>query len=79
MVRSLVALAQELGMKVIVEGIENEAQLRAIQELGANQVQGFYLGRPTPDPLAHFSFPEATVANVIDDQKLLAPEQQEVQ
>ena len=50
MVRSLILLAQELGMKVIVEGIESEAQLKTIQKLGANQVQGFYLGRPTPDP-----------------------------
>jgi EAL domain-containing protein (putative c-di-GMP-specific phosphodiesterase class I) len=66
-------------MKVIVEGIESEAQLSVIHELGANQVQGYYLGRPTPDPTAHLSFPEATVANVIDDQTLLVPEQLEVQ
>jgi diguanylate cyclase (GGDEF)-like protein len=79
MVRSLVALAQELGMKVIVEGIENEAQLRAIQELGANQVQGYYLGRPTPEPLALLSFPEATAASVIHDQTVMVPEQLEVQ
>jgi diguanylate cyclase (GGDEF)-like protein len=77
MVRSLVVLAQELGMKVIVEGIENEAQLRTIQELGANQVQGYYLGRPTPDPLVHLTSPEATIANVIDDQSFLVPEQLE--
>ena len=44
MVRSLILLAQELGMKVIVEGIESESQLRTIEELGANQVQGYYLG-----------------------------------
>ena len=79
MVRSLIVLAQELGMKVIVEGIENEAQLRAIQELGANQVQGYYLGRPTPDPLSHLSLPEATGANVMDDQMFLVPEKLEVQ
>ena len=78
MVRSLVVLAQELGMKVIVEGIENEAQLRTIQELGANQVQGYYLGRPTPDPLVHLSFPEAKIENIVDDQTLRASEQLEV-
>lgn len=50
MVHSLVVLAHELGMKVIVEGIENEAQLAIIKEIGANAVQGFLLGRPTPEP-----------------------------
>ncbi len=55
MVQSIVVLAQQLGMKVIVEGVENEEQLGAIQELGADAVQGFLLGRPTPDPAAHLT------------------------
>ena len=59
MVRSLIVLAQELGMNVIVEGIETEAQLRAIQEIGANEVQGFLLGHPTADPMAHLLHPDA--------------------
>jgi len=50
MVRSLVTLAHNLNMQVIVEGIETPQQLEMIQTLGANEVQGFLLGRPTPDP-----------------------------
>ncbi|HLH07989.1 MAG TPA: EAL domain-containing protein [Terriglobales bacterium] len=53
MVRSLIVLAQELGMKVIVEGIETDEQLKLIQEMGGNEAQGYLLGRPTPNPISH--------------------------
>jgi diguanylate cyclase (GGDEF)-like protein len=73
MVRSLILFAQELGMKVIVEGIESEAQLRAIQEIGADEAQGYFLGRPTANPLARLSSPDGIVQNVMND--LVAIEQ----
>ncbi len=52
LVHSLVILAHKLGMRVIAEGIETEKQLERLAEIGTNEVQGFLLGRPTPDPLA---------------------------
>src|SRR5665213_600660 len=55
LVQSLVLLAQQLGMKVIVEGIETEAQLKVVEEMGADQVQGYLLGRPTADPMAELA------------------------
>jgi predicted signal transduction protein with EAL and GGDEF domain len=59
MVTSLIALGQNLGMRIIAEGIENERQLQLVEELGCNDVQGYLLGRPIPDPGAHLwmSFP----------------------
>ncbi len=50
MVRSLVTLAHNLNMQVIAEGVETPEQLEIIKNLGGNQVQGFLLGLPTPDP-----------------------------
>ncbi len=55
MVQSLVTLAHNLGMQVIVEGIETNEQLAMIKRFGGNEVQGYLLGRPTPDPIAHLS------------------------
>jgi diguanylate cyclase (GGDEF)-like protein len=52
MVHSLVTLAHNLNMQVIVEGIETPKQLEMIKDFGGNQVQGFLLGRPTADPLS---------------------------
>ncbi|HZP17497.1 MAG TPA: EAL domain-containing protein [Terriglobales bacterium] len=51
MVQSLVTLAHNLNMQVVVEGIETSEQLELIARVGGNQVQGYLLGRPTPDPL----------------------------
>ena len=39
-------LAGKLGMQVVVEGIETEAQRREIVALGAEQAQGWLFGRP---------------------------------
>lgn len=52
LIRSLVGLAHNIGMRVIVEGVENQQQMDVIRELAANEIQGFLLGRPTPDPMA---------------------------
>jgi diguanylate cyclase (GGDEF)-like protein len=56
MVRSLVTLAHDLGMTVIAEGIETPEQLKLIKDMGGNEVQGYLLGRATPDPAALLSF-----------------------
>jgi len=53
MVRTLIALAHNFGMKVIVEGVESMEQLELIKALGANEVQGFMSGRPTPNPVMY--------------------------
>lgn len=43
---SLVDFARRAGMKLIVEGIENEDELRTVVEAGVELAQGFFLGRP---------------------------------
>ncbi|WP_272891810.1 bifunctional diguanylate cyclase/phosphodiesterase [Stutzerimonas stutzeri] len=46
--RAIIAMAHSLGMSVIAEGVENQAQLDFLREHGCDEVQGFYLGRPIP-------------------------------
>lgn len=45
-VRSIIALAKSLGMEIVAEGVEQEAQLAQLRELGCQAVQGYLLGRP---------------------------------
>ena len=45
-VSSTISLAQKIGMVVIAEGVETEEQLRTLQQLGCDMVQGFLLSRP---------------------------------
>lgn len=47
-VHSIVSLARSLGLRVNAEGVETEAQLKLLQELGCDELQGFLLGRPAP-------------------------------
>jgi diguanylate cyclase (GGDEF)-like protein len=50
LVESILTLARNLDMKVIVEGIENDEQLALVGKLGGDEAQGYLLGRPSPDP-----------------------------
>jgi diguanylate cyclase (GGDEF)-like protein/PAS domain S-box-containing protein len=47
-VRSTIGLAQNLGLKVIAEGVEDAATLQRLTELGCDQVQGYFISRPMP-------------------------------
>ncbi|MBV8341757.1 MAG: EAL domain-containing protein [Gammaproteobacteria bacterium] len=45
-VRSIVALCHSLGLQVVAEGVERNAQLRFLAQLGSMSVQGYLVGRP---------------------------------
>ncbi|MBF8164076.1 EAL domain-containing protein [Pseudomonas mendocina] len=47
-VRTVIALGQSMGMTVIAEGVETEAQRRFLADNGCSQFQGYLLGRPMP-------------------------------
>jgi diguanylate cyclase (GGDEF)-like protein/PAS domain S-box-containing protein len=47
-VRSVVSLAREFGMKTTAEGIESEAQLTRLRSMGCTQAQGFLFAQPLP-------------------------------
>ena len=47
-VKSIIALGCELRMRVTVEGVETLNQADFLQDANADQVQGFYFGRPMP-------------------------------
>jgi diguanylate cyclase (GGDEF)-like protein len=47
-VAAVVALAERLDVTVTAEGVETEAQLRAVADLGCRFAQGYYLSRPEP-------------------------------
>ena len=53
-VSNIVAYAHARSMQLIAEGIENDAELRKVIDLGVDLLQGFYLGRPAavPAPIA---------------------------
>jgi|GEM_PF-2361695 len=46
LIRSIIAMADALNLKVITEGVETMEQLRVITELGCHYIQGFLFTRP---------------------------------
>lgn len=55
-VQSVLSMAHNLHMKVIVEGIETREQLELMRALGTNEAQGYLLGRPTPNPMERLAW-----------------------
>jgi len=50
MVRSVLAMANALNLRVVTEGVETEQQLDILRALGCEEAQGYLLGRPeTPE------------------------------
>ena len=47
-VRSTIAMAHDLGISVVAEGVENGRAWEMLASFGAGAIQGFYLARPMP-------------------------------
>ena len=43
-----VLLAHKLGMKVVAEGVETEAQLKYLLSIGCEKIQGYLISKPMP-------------------------------
>jgi EAL domain-containing protein (putative c-di-GMP-specific phosphodiesterase class I) len=46
--KAIVVMAHALGMRVVAEGVETAGQLRALQEMCCNEIQGFLISLAVP-------------------------------
>ncbi len=54
-VQGIIALAHSLDIRVIAEGVENEAQLAKLTSLGCDFAQGYFFAKPlSPDDFVEF-------------------------
>jgi diguanylate cyclase (GGDEF)-like protein len=52
-VRSTIDLGHNMGLRVVAEGVENEAVWHLLAQMGCDQAQGYFMGKPMPmDALA---------------------------
>ena len=45
---AIIQMSHSLGLHVLAEGVETEAQLHYLQDEKCDYVQGYYTGRPMP-------------------------------
>ena len=48
LVKSLISVAKVRGLRVIAEGVELKEQYERLKEMGCDEIQGYYFGRPIP-------------------------------
>lgn len=41
-------MGKDLGIEVVAEGVEDNATLRLLRQLGCDRAQGFYIAKPLP-------------------------------
>jgi EAL domain-containing protein (putative c-di-GMP-specific phosphodiesterase class I) len=46
---STIAMVKNLGLTVIAEGVETQAQLRSLTEHDCDLIQGYYFSKPIPE------------------------------
>jgi diguanylate cyclase (GGDEF)-like protein/PAS domain S-box-containing protein len=59
LLRGIVGLGKALGLHLVAEGIERDAQEGIVQELGCDGAQGFHFGRPESGAVAERELGEA--------------------
>jgi len=52
-VAATLALAHGLGLKVVAEGVETQAQADLLAKNGCEELQGFFFARPAPASAIH--------------------------
>ena len=48
MMRNVVQIAKDIGIRTVAEGVETEADEKFLQSIGCNYGQGYYYSRPVP-------------------------------
>ncbi|HEY2465375.1 MAG TPA: phosphodiesterase [Steroidobacteraceae bacterium] len=65
-VKAILRLAESFGSRIIAEGIEREADLRVVRDLGVDCVQGYALGYPLPEPAENIPITAGALLNAHD-------------
>jgi EAL domain-containing protein (putative c-di-GMP-specific phosphodiesterase class I) len=62
--QAVVDLGRALGLEVIAEGVENDAQLNFLKEIGCQVMQGYYFSRPVPASEIEAMFESGKIFNL---------------
>ena len=61
-IKSTIAMVKNLGLTVVAEGVETQAQLLSLMENDCDYIQGYYYSKPVPD-VDLFTFIDKHISN----------------
>jgi len=65
-VRAIISMAHQLGLKVVAEGVETEAHCTLLREYGCDQMQGYLISVPLPAEQFEQFVRESDAFNAVD-------------
>ena len=71
-VETMITLARTINISVVAEGVEDEEVFNYLKELGCDEVQGYYLGKPMPLPELLTEVPEHIAQNIEENAEIWA-------
>lgn len=48
-IKHIIGLSHDIGANIVAEGVENEEQLKFLQSVGCDMIQGYYFYKPMPE------------------------------
>jgi diguanylate cyclase (GGDEF)-like protein len=65
--KSIQSIAESCGTRVIAEGVETEAELRVVRDIGIALGQGYFIARPNPTPP---TLPPAVTSRILSSSNI---------
>lgn len=65
LIKSIISLSKDLGLSLVVEGVEREEQVNLLCEMGCPIIQGYYFGKPMTHSIALAYFTDETYNQIV--------------
>jgi EAL domain-containing protein (putative c-di-GMP-specific phosphodiesterase class I) len=67
--KAIVSMAKALNMRVVAEGVETQQQVKILQTLSCDEIQGFFASKPVPAQAIPALLKERFLLKGIDDRQ----------
>ena len=66
-INAVIQLCHSVGIRVCVEGVEEQEELKVVRDIQADNIQGFYFSKPVEKIVFQNRFLEESVNNLVTE------------